>query len=430
MTWRPCASSRVRVHLIELRGDAGPRGPRARLRRRGERRQRLAQTRAPRAAGRGLDGGRPGQRQRHVRRQPARGRSRAAPRARKLRFGAVSFRVEIEGDDIEATVVAAPPPDATVSPRLSSWSTPPLGVPTARPGASASSPPTPHGSSAPSAGAPPPREGGTSARPATCSGSAPLRAGPAARGRASACPCPQCRRGPGPFRPARAPAARRSGGPDAGAARLRPRRAKSPFFWMVTGCCGCLLLGVLLGGGHRRRGLLRDPGPRPRPSRRSSAELRQGDLEAAYGRLSRDLQARLPARSSSSLVQRPPGPEGQQGRDLLEAAASNNDQATSLGRPHPRPGRRRAGDLRARQGGGRLGGDRDPGGRDASEDPSAVSTARPTPSRSRCATRRARAVWSSPGTTATSPPSPSTTCGAGAPARAARATRRWRATST
>ena len=52
---------------------------------------------------------RPGQRQRHLRGQPARDRHRRCAPASELRFGAMAYRVEIEGDDQGATILTGAP---------------------------------------------------------------------------------------------------------------------------------------------------------------------------------------------------------------------------------------------------------------------------------------------------------------------------------
>jgi len=127
----------------------------------------------------------------------------------ELRFGAMAFRVDLREDpeatvaqpvlDDSATVMAptAPPPLPPAAP-------PPLPPPTAKP---VPPPPLPH------AAAPPP------APPSAAAARDRFRpAGPAA-------PVPQM--------PAGAPPA---------------KKGKSPLFWVAIGCCGCLLLGLLLAG--------------------------------------------------------------------------------------------------------------------------------------------------------------------------------------
>jgi hypothetical protein len=238
----------------------------------------------------------------------------------EVRFGAVRFRVEIEADDIEATVVASPSPDATVAaPQL--MVTPPLGVPTARPGGAAPPPPpTPQASPASSPGAPPPIP----------------KAGPPPVPRPASAPPPSAPAPPRAGGPPSAPSA--AGARDRFASRtpaaaapvgqmppppVSVRKGKSPFFWMVTGCCGCLLLGVLLVGGIGGAALFATRAP-AQAVQEQLAELRQGDVDAAYGRLSGDLQARLTREEFERLVQDHPGLKDNKDATFWSRSVSND----------------------------------------------------------------------------------------------------------
>ena len=245
----------------------------------------------------------------------------------EVRFGAVRFRVEIEGDDIEATVVAVPPPDATVAaPQL--MVTPPLGVPTARSGASASSPPTPHGSSASSAGAPPPIvKAGPPPVPRPASAPPPSAPAPPRAGGPPPVPAPSAAAARDRFA-SRTPAAAAPVG-QIPAPPVSGRKGKSPFFWMVTGCCGCLLLGVLLVGGIGGAAFFATRAP-AQAVQEQLGELRQGDMDAAYGRLSRDLQARLTREEFEQLVQDHPGLKDNKDATFWSRSV-NNDKARLSG---------------------------------------------------------------------------------------------------
>jgi hypothetical protein len=79
---------------------------------------------------------------------------------------------------------------------------------------------------------------------------------------------------------------------DAGAPPPPPRKGKGPFFWIATGCFGCLTLVVLfvalIAGGiyFSARG----------PSdavKGELADIRQGKIDEAYARLSEGYRARL-----------------------------------------------------------------------------------------------------------------------------------------
>ena len=204
----------------------------------------------------------------------------------QLRFGAVAFRVDIEGeDDFAPTMVATPGPYAPVAAPAELLSTPPLGVPAApaRTPARPAAPPPP----LPKAGPPP------LTRPPT-----PAPAPPRA-------PAP-------PPTPAPAPARERMSAPRAapvGQIKEPPasgKKGKGPVFWVLTGCCGCLLLVVMLVAGIGGAVYWGTQAP-ANVVQTQLVELRRGDLEAAYHRLSSDLQSQLPREQFERLVHEHPG---------------------------------------------------------------------------------------------------------------------------
>jgi hypothetical protein len=71
-----------------------------------------------------------------------------------------------------------------------------------------------------------------------------------------------------------------------------PRKGKGPFFWIATGCFGCLTLVVLfvalIGGGI----YLSTRGPSD-AVKNELADIRKGKLDDAYARLSEGYKARL-----------------------------------------------------------------------------------------------------------------------------------------
>lgn len=180
----------------------------------------------------------------------------------ELRFGALAFRVELV-EDPEATVATpileeasaatlmaelpteVPPPSAPAAPRPAA--PPPLPKPPAVP-------PVP-----PAAAAPPPL------RPVA----------PGAAPRPAVAPPPP----PVPQMPAGAPPA---------------RKGRSPLFWVLGGCCGCLLLGALLvaviGGGA-----FMATRPAANAAQKWLAEVRTNQLDAADAGTSSDFRARMDA---------------------------------------------------------------------------------------------------------------------------------------
>jgi len=184
--------------------------------------------------------------------------SEAAVRdGQELRFGAVAFRIETETAprrDLSATLsredaatmaqpipapFPAPPPPPPVPPPPPP---PPLPGAGARPAVVPSPPAAPH--------VPPPP-------PASASAAAPLRASPPA--------------------------------PPAGAAAPKGR---SPVFWAGTGCCGCLTLVMIIGaliGGFLYWGT-EEPA---KIVRAQLQEIKGGNFDAAYARLSESYKGRI-----------------------------------------------------------------------------------------------------------------------------------------
>jgi hypothetical protein len=185
----------------------------------------------------------------------------ALKNGQELRFGALAFRVDLV-EDPEATV-AGPTPlretDTVMAPSLPA------------------TPPT--GSSAPAPPAPPPPP-----IPRAAAGPPPPSAA-AARDR---------------FRPA--------GGspvpPMAGGAPP-PKKGRGPLFWILAGCCGCLLAGVLVlalvvGGAFVLTQGAADA------AHAELALIRQGDLDSAYDALGTAYKGRMSREEFTRLVEEHP----------------------------------------------------------------------------------------------------------------------------
>ncbi len=202
----------------------------------------------------------------------------------EIRFGAVAFRAEIESDDdISATMVATLSPDATVVAPGEGMPTPPLGVRSVP--AKAAGPPLASPPPLPKAG-PPPLARPTAAPPPPRAAAPPPPTTPPARERLAS--------------PSTAPVGQIPAPP------VSEKKGRGPIFWIVTGCCGCLLLGVMLLAGIFGAAFLGTQAP-AKAVQTQLVEMRRGDLEAAYHRLSRDLQAQLPREEFERLVREHPG---------------------------------------------------------------------------------------------------------------------------
>jgi pSer/pThr/pTyr-binding forkhead associated (FHA) protein len=178
----------------------------------------------------------------------------------ELRFGTVAFRVET-ADESELTV-AGNAPEATV------LATPAPVAPKPKPTAP---PPLPKSSSA----APPP---------------IPPAAPP------SAAAAKERFRGGGS--PASAPVPQMSSPPPA-------KKGRGPVFWIGTGCCGCLLL-VLLLAGALTGGLYFFTQGAADAARATLVQVKSGDLDGAYASLAPSLRAEMSREEFEALVEQHP----------------------------------------------------------------------------------------------------------------------------
>ncbi len=172
----------------------------------------------------------------------------------ELRFGTVAFRVEMT-EDAELTV-AGSAPDATV-----------LAAPAPVAAKPAGPPPLPKAS--------PP---------------APPQVPPSAAAAKE--------RFRGAASPAAPPVPQMSAPPP-------PRKGRGPFFWIGTGCCGCLLLVALLAAGLVGGLAFVTQGPAD-AARATLRQLAGGDLDGAYAGLAPSLQAEMSREDFQSLVEQHP----------------------------------------------------------------------------------------------------------------------------
>ena len=229
----------------------------------------------------------------------------------ELRFGAIAYKVEIEGDDSATTILTTGPEATVVAP--TPLAAPPRPAPPAPPPAA---PPRP----APPAAAPPPAAPPRPAAPPPIPRPAPPAAAPPPiPARPVAPPVPP----PAPPRPAappprpaapppRPPAPVRAGGPPPppapmpGDAAPPAKKGRGPLFWALTGCCGCLLL-LLIGIGLIGGAAYFMTGDAVAAARTQLQELKSGDIDGAYARLSSSAQARMSRPAFEAFVSRHPG---------------------------------------------------------------------------------------------------------------------------
>ena len=205
----------------------------------------------------------------------------------ELRFGAVAFKLEISGEeDLGATVAnvpalgeeatvlrpSAPPTPAAAPPRA------PGPPPLPRPPASPPPPPPPRPASPPLAPTIPP------APPSAAASRQRFRS--ASPPGAAASPVPQISGDAGGTTPV--------------------KKGRGPFFWIASGCCGCLLLVLLLvallGGGvfYMTKGA--------HDAVQTEIRLvKQGEIEKAYEGLSQSLRAQMSLQDFERLIAQHPG---------------------------------------------------------------------------------------------------------------------------
>jgi hypothetical protein len=202
----------------------------------------------------------------------------------ELRFGTVVFKVEIEESvaDLAATIASAPLPPSPVLQTKPIPPPPPKPIPPPPPAAAPLLPkPTP----------PPPP-----VRP-------PVPPAPAGGARP---PAPAS----SPVRPMTAPPA-------------APKKGRGPFFWIGTGCCGCLLLVIAVGAGiagffyFMSKGAVDAVGAQLK-------DLKQGRMSEAYDRLSRSYKDRLSPEDFQRLVAAHPGLGANQDFSVRNRSVDNN----------------------------------------------------------------------------------------------------------
>jgi hypothetical protein len=245
-----------------------------------------------------------------------------------VRFGAVTFRVEVEGqEDLGATMVSGSP-DATVvaatplrAPAPVGPVTPPLGSPPPAP-----PPPAPPPPPLPKAGPPP-----------IARAAAPPPLPPRA-----AAPSPLPPRAAAPHPPSASAARDRFGGGapapvgQMSAPEVPGKKGKSPIFWMVTGCCGCLLLLVLiavLGGGA----VFYSTQAPASAVHAQLQQLRQGDVDGVYRKLSDEYRAQISPEGFADLVRQHQGLRANRDATFWKRNISN-DRATLSGTLSPESG--------------------------------------------------------------------------------------------
>jgi pSer/pThr/pTyr-binding forkhead associated (FHA) protein len=195
----------------------------------------------------------------------------------ELRFGTVSYRVDTE-DDLAATMVATPSPDATmVTPEPSPGAQPavlPPKLPAGPPPLPRVAPPLSSKPPSVKPGVPPPPPSAAAARERFAGGS-------------------QTSSTTSPLSPMDVPPA-------------PGKKGRGPVFWVAVGCCGCMLLVVavlaLVVGGA----VFLTQAP-VKTVREQLREIRRQDLGAAYRLFSASCQSQLSPDEFGRLVDRHPG---------------------------------------------------------------------------------------------------------------------------
>jgi hypothetical protein len=211
----------------------------------------------------------------------------------EVRFGAVAFRIEIEAptDDSGATIMAHIP-EATVMSSTPLATPPPRAAPSPPPPRPPVPPPAPTVEAPPMVSIPPPPPPPPPAA---------FRPGP---------PLPPPPGGAAPPPPMGAPPA---------------RKGKSPVFWIVTGCCGCLLLGLVGVGLIAGTAFFATKGVVD-AVHAQLAEIKGGKMDAAYARMSDSYRSSHSSADFAAFVARHPG-LGENADSTFSNRSVNNDKA-------------------------------------------------------------------------------------------------------
>lgn len=202
----------------------------------------------------------------------------------EIRFGAMTYRVEIEGaeEELLETMAGGSGGEATVLQPIPTIppSTPPT-APLPRP-----TPPPPP---APAPPPPPPK-----ASPAPPPPPAPKPAAPSSAQAAGRFSPPPPAAGPKPLASSPVPS---MGGGDA----LPAKKGKGPVVWVVGGCCGCLLL-VLLGIGLFAGSLWFATKGAADAVTAHITQVKEGQVEAAYRATSQTFQSQVSLEEFQAIV--------------------------------------------------------------------------------------------------------------------------------
>ena len=229
----------------------------------------------------------------------------------ELRFGGMAFTVEIDGADDSATIMTGAPeatilqeavrPPSPGAPGLPAPPPPPAVKPPAPPWEQAPKVPVPAVPPKPTVPVPP-----LPSRPAAAA-VPPAGAPPALPPRAAAPPPPPPPAGGPPPLPPR-PGSRPPVVAPVGSVDAPPpaKKARGPMFWAAGGCCGCLVLlailaGVIGGGVWFATSAIVDA------VRAQIADVKKGDMDAAYGRMSEGYRQANSRDEFIAFVERHPG---------------------------------------------------------------------------------------------------------------------------
>jgi pSer/pThr/pTyr-binding forkhead associated (FHA) protein len=221
----------------------------------------------------------------------------ALKNGQELRFGAVSFRVEISGEEDMGATVANIPVLEDEDAATMMHKTPPK-VPARAP----APPPLPRAAAPP----PPPAPRAASVPP-------PPPSAAAARER---------------FRPP-APAGASPVAQMPSSSAAPPKKGRGPFFWIVTGCCGCLLLVGLLAAVVIGAAFLMSKGAVD-AVHLTLQQVKQGEIDKAYEGLAPTYKNEMSLQDFERIVSRHPGLKDNTDSTFYSRNVSN-DTATISG---------------------------------------------------------------------------------------------------
>jgi len=107
-----------------------------------------------------------------------------------------------------------------------------------------------------------------------------------------------------------------------------PRKGRGPFFWIVTGCCGCLLLVLVLGGLLGGWAFYATKGA-AEAAHTHVRLVKSGEIEKAYEGLAQGYRAQMSLQEFEQLIAAHPGLKDNLDATFMKRSVTNDTAAIS-----------------------------------------------------------------------------------------------------